>query len=120
MLFLKPHTATRFKATENISPSTLEVRGVYYHEPATMMGQLTPMAANVAFSAEGVEIQRAHQWLWDSADDFEVNDLVKIGARVFIVAKPQMIRDAEPITAHREVVLEEIDAELAQASHPDL
>lgn len=111
MLFYKPHTATRYKAVESVSGSTYLVRGIYFDQPVTVKGQLTPSKPGVAFTAEGVEVQQAHDWLWDTADDFEVNDLVQVGERFFMVALPQQIWDAEPTTAFRQVVLEEVDAE---------
>lgn len=112
MLFYKPHTATRYKARESIEAATLEVQGVFYESPVTVKGQLTPSKPNTHFDASGVELQRPHDWLWDTEDNFEVQDLVQFGARWFTVEEPQQIWDAEPITAHRQVLLVEIDADL--------
>jgi hypothetical protein len=116
-LYYKPHTAIRWKAVESVETVTLEVQGIYYESPVTVQGQLTPSKPNTHFDQAGVELDRPHDWLWDTADDFDVQDLVQIGERFFVVSKPQKIWDAEPITAHRQSVLTEIDPALVNQSN---
>ncbi len=111
---------TRWKVAENVSPSTLVVRGNYYTSAQTIRGQLTPMSAQAAMERTGVELDRPHLFMWDSADDIEPMDLLQSGGRYFVASKPMEVWDAEPITAHRTIALEEVKPDPVDASNEDL
>ncbi len=112
--------ATRYKAADNVHATTLVAQGVYFAAPVVQRGQLMPMTAQAALERTGVQLDRPHEWLWDSALDNEVGDLLIIAGRWFIAKAPQEILDAEPITQHRRVVLAEIDPEPAQSANPEI
>ena len=118
-LFLKPHTATRYVAEEYVSES-LSVGGVLYGDAAQVRGQLYPLTASVAIERTGADRSRPHEWLWDDGTMFSVGDLVKVGDRWFRVSDPPQIFDAEPVTAHARVVLEEIEPGPVTETNPDL
>lgn len=118
-LFLKPHTATRWKAEDYVS-ATLSVGGVLYGDPVDVRGQLLPMSAQAAFDRTGEAQERPHEWLWDSAVDFTFGDIATIGERTFRVSSPQEVLDAEPITAHRRCVLSEIQESPVHESNPEV
>lgn len=120
-LFRKPHSVTRYKATENVNASTLQVRGTYYDNPVELTGQLTPEKSGVHFNPDtGNELDRPHMFMWDTDDDCEVGDLFKFGTRYFKASLPQQIWDAEPMTAHRLIVVEELLPGPVESANEDL
>lgn len=116
----KPHTVTRWKVDENVAASTLVVRGTYYAEADQIRGQLTPMTARAAMERTGVEMERPHLFMWDSGADIEPQDLLALNGRYFVASGPQEIWDAEPTTAHRTIMVEEVKPEPVEESNEDL
>lgn len=121
MLHYKPQTVVHYAAAENISEATKQVRGVYFDDQTAIRGQLTPESSGKHFDPQtGTELDRPHLWMWDTDRDIKVGDLLKYGTRYFKVSVPQEIWDAEPITAHRTVIVIEIDAEVTQTANEDV
>lgn len=120
MLFLKPHELTRWRGSEDVAASTYVARGVYYSDPVTLSGQVLPMTAAAAMERTGVEVSRPHELLWDSEDSVLPRDLLSLGGRWFCAIGAMEDYTAEPVTAHRRIVIEEIDADGVAEAHSNL
>lgn len=119
MLFRNPHIGFHYRAEDCVAPS-LRVGGTVYGDKYGLVGQLTPMTAQAALEKTGVEIDRPHLWLWSRDRDISVGDLLVIQGRYFVAARPQEVWDAEPVTAHRSVVLTELIGEAVELANEDL
>lgn len=115
MLQHKPHSVEIYAPVESVDGATYRVYGVEYAYSATVRGQVTPMSSSQSYDATGVVVDRPHQMFWDSDDDVEQGALVRLGGRWFMARSGQQVWDAEPLTAHRAIVIGEIDAAAVEA-----
>jgi hypothetical protein len=116
MLQYKPHLIEVHVPVEAVDAATYRVYGVEYAYSATVSGQITPMTSSQSYDSTGVMVERPHQMMWDEGD-IPQGALVGHGGRWFVARAGQQIWDAEPITAHRSIVLAEIDASAVEAAH---
>ncbi len=119
-LAYKPHTITLYVPTEVINETTKRVFGNLFDFSGAFSGQVTPEGSQSAYEKAGVEVSRPHLVMWDSAHDVPVGSLMECQSRYFLSRASQQIWDAEPTTAHRTVMAEEIDAGAVEAAHEDL
>lgn len=108
MLLHKPHAVTVFEADEDFDPSGA-LAGTGYEGGTARSVQITPMKAGVALERFGLDAQKPHTLLDDLGSEglYLTGNLVVYGSRMFKVAMPAMVWDAEPQTSCVEVVLEE-------------
>lgn len=108
-LQLKPHSVTVVEADEQPDAfGTVSQTG--YEGGVARRVQVTPMPSGVAFERFGLEAERPHLLLDDPDGEplYRVGNRVLLGARVFQVARPPMLWDAEPTTSCVEVALVEV------------
>lgn len=111
-LRLKPHTLTLIEASEDVG-GDLVVEGVSYTLTAqTVRGQVTPLAASVAYEKYGVAVKAPHEFLFEIPDTDKVvfQSRFAMGARVFQVSSVVRVWDAEPRTSCASCMLDELTA----------
>lgn len=117
MLFHTPHSVEVFVPVEAVDGASYRVFGVEYAWSCVLRAQVTPMASSQAFEAIGVDVDRPHLMMWGEEQDVPQGALVSLGARWFLARAGQQVWNAEPLTAHRSIVLAEIDASAVEAAH---
>lgn len=107
-LATKPHTLTFYPLTETTNADNVvqlpdEGAGV------EIEGQLTPMDADAAYRAVGLELSRPHLWFCDDTDAISIKPEYRAtyGSRQFTVKSPPEIWNAIPVQAFMTCVLEE-------------